>query len=227
MSWIIGDIHGCSFELAELLRRLPKHDPLVFLGDYVDRGPDSSGVIARLLRETERSVFLMGNHEDMLLEHMRSDRTGIWNPWLHPANGGAATLRSYGLDQSAFLADLPAEHRRFLDSLQLYHEGDSFIAVHAGIRVAGFVKLADQEREDLLWIRGEWLSVREAWTGKTVFYGHTPSRYVHGLKDEAKPIEGGRSRGIDTGCVYGGFLTAANSETGELIQVAARKAYSR
>ena len=213
--------------MTELLRLLPKKEPLVFLGDYVDRGPDSSGVLERLLREEERSVFLMGNHEDMLLQHMSTKRAKIWNPWLHPANGGMATLRSYRLDERAFLEDLPFEHQRFLQSLQLYHEDQSFIAVHAGIRVEGFGVLADQARDDLLWIRSDWLSVRETWVGKTVYYGHTPTRHFQGVENEASPIAGGHSLGIDTGCVYGGYLTAANTNTGELIQVAAQRAYSR
>ncbi|HNL70573.1 MAG TPA: metallophosphoesterase, partial [Leptospiraceae bacterium] len=67
--WIIGDIHGCLRELDALLDRIPEHEPLLFLGDYVDRGPDSAGVIERCLREKERSTFLMGNHESMMIHY--------------------------------------------------------------------------------------------------------------------------------------------------------------
>lgn len=227
MSWIVGDIHGCAFELNELLRQIPADETLVFLGDYVDRGPDSSAVIARLIRESERSVFLMGNHEDMLLDHMRPDREAAMGTWLHPLNGGRATLESYGLDERAVLADLPPGHAEFLRSLRLSYEEETFIAVHAGIRVGASTNLAEQDREDLLWIRQEWLNARDTYSGKTIYYGHTPSRHVVGLGNEASPIPGLHSLGIDTGCVYGGFLTAANTVTGDLLQVRAQRAYSR
>lgn len=225
MAWIIGDIHGCAFELGELLRALPKTEPLVFVGDYIDRGPDSAGVIELLLGQRERSVFLKGNHEDMLLAHMRDgDRPHLAEAWLYRPNGGLQTLQSYGLDEAARFSDLPPEHQSFLSNLPLKHEGDDFVVVHAGIRLA-VGGLPAQTPEDLLWIRGDWLMRRDEWTGKKIYYGHTPTRYVHGLADEAKPIHGRASLGIDTGCVYGGYLTAANTDTGELVQIPASQIY--
>ncbi len=227
VTWIVGDIHGCALELSLLLQELPKDDLLVFLGDYVDRGPDSAGVVKQLLKLRHRARFLVGNHESMLLQHMNPKRERAWNAWLHPRNGGMATLQSYGLDERAVLADLPEGHRLFFTDLEPYVEESRFIAVHAGLRLEGFTSLAEQSREDLVWIREDWLNARDDWQGKTVYYGHTPTRHVNGLGREAAPIAGTASLGIDTGCVYGGYLTAAHVESGRLLQIRAREQYCR
>lgn len=224
--WIIGDIHGCLYELDALLAGLPADDPLVFLGDYVDRGPDSAGVIERLLREQERAQFLMGNHEAMMLAYFRDRRSAEGDAWLHPANGGRETLRSYGLRPGARYEELPLSHRRFLESLKLFVEGPDWIAVHAGLRVTGPANLEGQDREDLLWIREPWIRSEALWAGKRVYYGHTPSRYVLGLKNATEPIRGQRSLGLDTGCVYGGALTAVRTTDNMLHQFRARRDYT-
>src|SRR5690349_8000372 len=101
MSWIIGDIHGCLRELNELLKAVPADDPLVFVGDYIDRGPDSAGVVERVLAEHRRSTFLCGNHESMMLAHFHSPQSAEGQSWLYGPNGGMQTLRSYKLPTDA------------------------------------------------------------------------------------------------------------------------------
>ncbi|MBX7057386.1 MAG: serine/threonine protein phosphatase [Leptospirales bacterium] len=222
--WIIGDIHGCLEELEELLDQIDPSDSLVFLGDYVDRGPDSRGVIERLLREKRRARFVMGNHEAMMLAHLDESGSAEGRSWLHPANGGDATLRSYGLRPGARLEELPASHRAFLQELELYVEGEDWIAVHAGVRNNGSTAMNEQLPEDLLWIREDWIRSESRWRGKKIYYGHTPARYVLGLAQACEPIRGRRSVGLDTGCVYGGALSAMHLPDERLLQARSRGA---
>ena len=228
MSWVIGDIHGCHEELEDLLAQIPSKDRLIFVGDYIDRGPASAAVVQRLLREKKRSVFLMGNHEGMLLQYFGPAKNVAW---LWPGNGGLQTLESYGLKaRNLRYEQIPAAHRKFYEKLRLYHEEDDFIVVHAGVRVwqgnsLAPVSIRKQQREDLLWIRLEWINEEHRWKGKKVYYGHTPTRYVRGPNDEKSPMYGKNSVGLDTGCVYGGYLTAVNTDTGDLIQVRAKHVY--
>lgn len=225
MKWIIGDIHGCHAELVKLLERIPSGDPLIFLGDYIDRGPDSYRVVERLLREKDRSVYLMGNHEYMMFCYFQDPHSSEGLAWTYWANGGQSTLKSYGQEPDKPAERIPPLHREFFNSLKLFHEEDDFIAVHAGVRINGSTSMEDQEQQDLLWIRGDWLNQEHLWDGKKIYYGHTPSRYIFGTREQHRPIQGEKSMGIDTGCVYGGFLTAVNSVSGELIQVRASQEY--
>ncbi|MBL8021591.1 MAG: metallophosphoesterase [Leptospirales bacterium] len=221
--WIIGDIHGCLEELEELLHRIPAQDPLLFLGDYIDRGPSASGVIARVMREKHRSHYLLGNHESMMLNYFQDPASDEGRSWLHPLNGGQDTLKSYGLSSGSTYQSIPVSHRQFLETLELSFENQDFIAVHAGLDPTR--DLAHQDRQTLLWIREEWIRAESHWTGKRVYYGHTPTRYVNGLMNQKDPIRGKRSIGLDTGCVFGGFLTAMNAYTDELIQISAKRNY--
>jgi serine/threonine protein phosphatase 1 len=200
---VVGDIHGCRHELDVLLTGfgLVPGDTVVFLGDYVDRGPDVRGVIDRLLALAEnravRSIFLRGNHEDMLLGYL--GRGGQYGE-AFLANGGDVTLRSYGIAGRAsparFEAALPPRHLEFIEATQLlYAEGD-YLMVHAGVHPDR--TLDRQVAHDLLWIRDEFIA-RPHRLGKTVIFGHTPLSNV--LEDLPYKI------GIDTGCVYGGMLT--------------------
>ena len=222
--WIIGDIHGCLRELDALLDRIPEHEPLLFLGDYVDRGPDSAGVIERCLREKERSTFLMGNHESMMIHYFTDPGSDEARSWLHPLNGGKSTLASYRLSPGASFDSVPETHRAFLDSLLLYYESDNFLCVHAGLDVSE-PDISRQMRDTILWIRTPWIQHESKWKGKHVYYGHTPTRYVNGMENYRELIDGRKSTGLDTGCVYGGCLTALNAENGAVIQVAAEKNY--
>ena len=211
----IGDVHGCADELKRLLDALPlgADDTIVFVGDYIDRGHDSRGVIEHLLawraQTPARTVFLKGNHEDMALDFLGLG--GQWGEvWLR--NGGAAALRSYGVGSEIprleVAQHMPGTHLEFMRSLETSFAWDRYLVVHAGIRPG--VPLAAQKTEDLLWIREEFLD-RPHGLGKTVIFGHTPHRRV---------VNGQPYRiGIDTGCVYGGALTCLSVPDGRVWQV--------
>lgn len=207
-----------------MLGRISRREPLIFLGDYIDRGPDVAGCVERLLTEQHRSIFLMGNHEEMLLAHFNHRGETMRGSWTAPVNGGLETLRSYGIGPEAGFNALPKSHRDFFSGLRRSYESEKFIAVHAGVDPLKN-DMASQDAEDFLWIRNRWIAHEARWQGKKVYFGHTPSRTILGADREHEPIRGKKSLGIDTGCVYGGSLTAVNSETGTLIQVPAKKVY--
>lgn len=191
----IGDIHGCLRQLVELLDRVApaEEDQVVFLGDYVDRGPASAGVIDCLIefgRAFPATVFLRGNHEEMFIDYLAGR-----DPAAFLLNGGLKTLNSYH-DRRQW--PIPQAHRTFLDSLADYHQTDDYIFVHAGLRPG--VPLAEQEPRDLLWIRQEFINSDFDW-GRTVVYGHTPLQ---------EPYLTETRMGLDTGCVYGRQLTCCD-----------------
>lgn len=201
--FVVGDIHGCAAELEVLLRGIPltAGDTLVCLGDYCDRGPASKEVIDLLLaveaRDGLTTRFLRGNHEDMWLSFLGRD--GHWGEaWTR--NGGDATLESYGLSTHAAraetLAAMPATHVDFLERTLLYHDTPTHLLVHAGIDPR--LPLARQTSEELLWIREDFIDAPHG-LGRTVVFGHTPSRQIR--------VDLPYKVGIDTGCVYGGALT--------------------
>jgi serine/threonine protein phosphatase 1 len=202
--FVIGDIHGCLSELSCLLESLPlkRADRIVFLGDYIDRGPESKGVVSYLIHMAKTTdhdiVFLKGNHEDMLLGYLGfAGRYGE----MFLANGGQATLASYGMaltamSQVSAMARIPADHLEFFLNLKNYSVEKSFLCVHAGIHP--LKPLAMQNPIDMLWIRNEFISSSHR-LPYTVVFGHTPQREV--LFDLPGKI------GIDTGVVYGGKLS--------------------
>lgn len=212
-TFVIGDIHGCVDEVERLLDFLAPTaaDTFVFLGDYVDRGPSSRGVIDRLLqlqREGTRCVFLKGNHEDMFLAFLGYE--GRY-PDAFLINGGEATLRSYGLEGCtgpAVARHLPPEHLQFLQSLQLYHPEGEFLCVHGGLSPVR--RLDEQVSEDLLWIREEFIASRHPFPF-TVLFGHTPSREVF--------IDLPYKIGLDTGLVYWNKLSCFELGDKELYQI--------
>lgn len=220
----IGDIHGCPDELEVLLSAIApaSGDTVVFLGDYVDRGPASRSLVDRLLRlpgEGFASVFLRGNHEDMLLAYLGvSGRHGE----VYLENGGGATLASYGIPpgtpRHAVRRLFPDAHVDFFRACVLHHIAPPFLFVHAGIRPG--VALAQQEEEDLLWIREEFFVQPHA-LPYTVVFGHTPTR-------EAR-VELPYRIGLDTGLVYGNKLSCLDVDGQRLVQVArgARRATTR
>ena len=193
----IGDIHGCYDQLTALMDIIPidlKKDTLVFIGDYIDRGPQSVEVVDYLIelkRQTPAIIFLKGNHEDMLEKYL--DGTDRFTYLL---NGGQQTLDSY-LNRSAQSGThpIPSEHRQFFKSLRLIYETEEYIFVHAGLRPK--VALESQETEDLLWIRDKFLYSRYDF-GKPVIFGHTPL---------SEPRVESNKIGIDTGAVFGNVLT--------------------
>jgi len=199
----IGDIHGCAAKLKLLLSRLPfdrEHDTLVFLGDYLDRGPDAKGVLDQLCQlraDGVRLIPLLGNHEYLLLEYHRSGDQALL-PYLRRL-GLENTLESYGgasLSALASLTFMPQEHRDFLFSLLSHWESNEYIFVHAGLRHDQ--PLAEQDISDLCEVREPFLS-QERNYGKRVIFGHTPF---------VTPLLTPFRTGIDTGAVYGNLLTS-------------------
>ncbi len=213
-----GDIHGCNDELRVVLNSLrsqhqvTKADQFVFIGDYIDRGPDSKGVIETLLawrREYPKTVFLKGNHEDMLLGFLG---IGGNSGEVYLANGGTEFFKSYGIEPVGPLSELakslPREHLAFLTSLELGVSIGEFLFVHAGINPAR--ALDDQKKSDLMWIRGEFIPVEHK-VGKTVVFGHTPFADVM--------LHMPFKIGIDCGLVYGNLLSAVELVEGTVFQV--------
>ena len=214
--YVVGDIHGRSDLLTrihEAIRIDVRDRPtslkrtVVYLGDYVDRGPGSFNVLETLIRtplEGMKSVYLKGNHEDMMLRFIGGDNAPHW---LH--NGGDATLASYGITASRMTPDasnmealrrrlqdaMPAVHGAFLESLRLFYVAGDYLFVHAGIRPG--VPLDAQRPADLLWIRDPFLMSKNEF-GKCVVHGHTIC-----------PVPEVRLNriGIDTGAFYSGRLT--------------------
>ena len=192
----IGDLHGMLNLVkkieTELWPKLPQGTRLVFMGDYVDRGPDTAGLVEELIRikkEHPETVFLKGNHEQMLLDAYdgKNLEAFLWN-------GGKETLDSYGLGEHE-VSKIPAAHIEFLRGLELMHETQDYLFVHAGIRPG--VPLAKQNIRDLIWIREDFFLSGHDFD-KTIVFGHTPFH---------RPLETNGLIGIDTGAVYGNKLT--------------------
>ncbi len=191
----VGDIHGCLDKLEILLSKISidwDRDLMVFLGDYVDRGPNARGVMELLIEmkrdRSERLIFLKGNHEWMFSQYL----TGRYRS-LFLKNGGRETLCSYHSADGR--VEIPQSHMDFLDHLDLYFETEEYVFVHAGLRPD--VPISDQSPEDLMWIRSPFLESSYDW-GKRVIFGHTPFLI---------PFIENNKVGIDTGAVYGGRLT--------------------
>lgn len=215
-AYAIGDIHGCLDLLDDMLAlieadvgtRAPAKNVLVFLGDLIDRGPDSAQVVERLRQyhpDWARTVFLLGNHEEVMLRVLDGD-VRLLAEWLQ--FGGAECIRSYGVDPaqiatrpaaeaiSALQEAIPAEHvafiRDFADTLSF---GD-YLFVHAGIRPG--VPLSDQLQSDLRWIRHPFLTDTRDY-GCVIVHGHTISSEIDEWPNRI---------GIDTGAYRTGVLTA-------------------
>ena len=198
--YVIGDIHGCLRPLQRLLGKIAPQpgDEVVFIGDYIDRGPESREVVDHVLGLPFRCVFLMGNHEKMLLDYLDGKDEGLFL-----ANGGLETIKSYG----GHVANIPQAHLRFFRDLKPMYETAHYLIVHAGIRP--LVPLEKQSLEDLVWIRQECFQFIGRFP-KPIVFGHTPLRQVLLAPDRI---------GIDTACVYGGKLTCVKLPAREIIQV--------
>jgi serine/threonine protein phosphatase 1 len=201
----IGDIHGCVDQLDTLLHAiaLTSDDHLVLLGDYVDRGPDSAGVLRRIIRlgSTHRVTALMGNHEQMMLT--ARDSHDRFSDWLR--NGGDQTLRSYAGVRGT-LRDVPADHWQFMsEKLVDYLETDTHIFVHAN---AYPDQPMDQQPDYMLrWERCDRIAAHES--GKTIVCGHTP-------QTSGRPMNRGYAVCIDTNACGGGPLTCLDAASGRL-----------
>lgn len=203
----IGDIHGCSAALdavLEAIRPRPE-DRIVTLGDYINRGPDSRGVIERLIQLNERCrlVPLLGNHEEMLLKA----RVGRYPFKFFLDVGGDATLDSYGSDRDLDL--IPDEHFEFLRSCLNYYETDTHIFVHANY--FSNIPMDEQGAMMLRWesIRGMPPSMHDS--GKIVIVGHTSQK-------NGEILDLGHVKCIDTYCYGGGWLTALDVQTEDVWQ---------
>jgi serine/threonine protein phosphatase 1 len=205
LTYAIGDIHGC----LDLLRRAfdliwahagTRGFQIVCLGDYVDRGPDSRGVVEFLMREATRAPLtcLKGNHEAMLLEAVEE---GEWSSWLD--NGGRETLASYD-------GEVPDEHRRWLRSLPACARDADRFYVHGGFRPG--VALADQEEAVCIWIRGRFLDADADELPGHVVHGHTP--YHIDKMDMARPERLPHRTNLDTGACWTGVLGVGVFEPG-------------
>ena len=214
----IGDIHGCVQELEILLlylinrMGLTTEDVVIFVGDYIDRGPSSREVIDLLLEfrgNYPNTYFLRGNHEDMFLEYM-GFKSAAAAPFI--INGGSRTLSSYGislaLGPEEVREQLGTEHLKFFQELLLSVTFGNWLFVHAGVQPG--VPVEEQEDIDLLWIREKFLKTPHE-LPYTVVYGHTPFPRV--MVDMPNKI------GIDTGLVYGNRLTCVELTQGRLIEV--------
>ena len=224
--YVVGDIHG----RADLLKRLVAmlradsaersggHRPmLMFLGDYVDRGPESRAVLDEMVRLKSDPWFkiycLCGNHDQFLLDFLEQPQVG--SMWLE--FGGAATLASYGVqppqssNASAWIAagralgeSMPADHLDFIRTTSLYSTFGDYVFVHAGVRPG--VALRDQHANDLTAIREAFLETPDPLPGRVVVFGHTPYR---------EPLVQPRKIGLDTGACVTGRLTALALQDGE------------
>lgn len=198
--YAVGDVHGRSDLLRAALGAVEAHsgdDPatVILLGDYIDRGPDSRGVIERAMAGPRRAgdtlLALTGNHEDMLLGAVAGVRGALAN-WLW--NGGEETLASYGARSRADLSVIPEAHLDWCRELPITIRTEHRLYVHAGVNPARGID--DQRREDLLWIREPFLSSRRDF-GLHVVHGHTPTSAV-----VLRP----NRTGLDVGAYYSGTL---------------------
>lgn len=223
--YAIGDIHGQSDMLDETLARVEadggKDARIVFLGDYTDRGPDSPGVLDRLIKGQAAGrdwITLMGNHDRMFAWFMQQvprhdPHLLIGYHWLHEKIGGSDTLANYGVTfpDRTRLEDVHAEakqaipqaHVDFLNSLRPIYETEDMAFVHAGIRPG--VPLAEQQENDLVWIR-QIFHEATAPHPKLIVHGHTPVKQAQHY---------GNRVNLDTGAGYGAPMTAAVFEGGD------------
>lgn len=230
-----GDIHGRLDLLKGLMARVRQHIAFnqltdyefVFLGDYVDRGPDSKGVIEYLMahEKSDPTKCLKGNHEDLMVDadpgpgidkptldewRAMEDRMGWWT-----MNGGVQTLNSYGVQDAyanayAGYRQIDKEHLAWMKALPTFYETDTHYFVHAGVNP--HKGLDDQFDHTRMWIREEWLQSNKD-MGKHVVHGHTP----RSAKPELRPFR----TNLDTGAYSTDTLTCGvfNSLQGEPIEV--------
>jgi serine/threonine protein phosphatase 1 len=200
-TYAIGDIHGCLRQLEALVAQCVAEAAgarirFVFLGDYIDRGPDSLGVIAFLMALQAHAaadvVCLSGNHEELALAALSGGDN--LSQWLR--NGGDKTLRSYGV---AAPGDMPPDHMAWLRSLSLSYDDGLRFFVHAGVDPSR--PLDRQSDDDMRWIREPFLSDLRDY-GRLVVHGHTPRK-------DGAPDQKPNRLNLDTAAVLGGPLTAA------------------
>ncbi len=201
----IGDVHGCSRALRALLDAIAPSpmDTIVTLGDYVDRGPDSRGVVEQLLELQSRCklIPLLGNHEIMMLSVLRGELDSfVWQRY-----GGLETIASYDGDLSA----ISSVHREFLDGCRHFHETDRHVYMHANY--LAHLDLPEQPAQILFWTHVSSVLPPPHRCGKIAIVGHTP-------QIEGEILNVGHLICIDTCCFAGGWLTALEVDSGQVWQ---------
>jgi len=209
-TYVVGDLHGRIDLLRGMLRAIADHGEgkdarLIFLGDYVDRGPDSRLVVETMMAlcETRQVVCLKGNHEDMMHRALVGGTVADYRAWI--GSGGGATLRSYGADsREAARARVPAAHLRWMAGLPLTSGDGHRIYVHAGL--APGVAFERQQPEHCLWIRDKFLKAPAEEFDAHIVHGHTP-RWA-GKQQAAQPELLPHRTNLDSGAYETGALTA-------------------
>ena len=211
--YAIGDIHGCSKTFNELLNKIDliEGDELYLLGDYIDRGPDSKGVIDTIFELREKGfnvICLRGNHEFMLLDALKN-REGRDN---FIRNGGKQTLQSFDTVRPI---DLPKEYIIFFESLPFYHEVGDYILVHAGLNFLESDPLTDTEA--MMWIRNWYRWIDYNWLeNRIILHGHTPISLLE-MIDQCENIATNQYVNLDGGCYKNRYLCAFDMTEKKLI----------
>jgi serine/threonine protein phosphatase 1 len=199
--FVIGDVHGCKVSLIALLKKidLKMDDELYFLGDYIDRGPDSKGVFDTIfsLQKAGHTVFcLLGNHEAMLIGAL-SGNVEDRHDWKQ--HGGKQTLRSF---DAVLPEEIPAVYTDFMEKMPLVLEVGDYILVHGGLNFNQTNPL--KETQQMIWIRDWYTKINYPWLGKRIIlHGHTPQS-VQMTLDQAENLELDRVLCLDGGCVFNG-----------------------
>ncbi len=202
----ISDIHGELELFNELLEKVnynPSRDQLILLGDYIDRGPDSKGVLNRVMELKDNgAIVLRGNHDEMMVNSV-DGVLGAKERW--ERNKGLATLQGYDSTLNIMTNPRTKEfttHVNFIRSLDYYYETDNYIFVHAGVEPG--VSMTSADTHKLVWIREEFY---EKYTGaKTIIFGHTPTHLLWGERKLDVFFGENNIIGIDGGAAYGGQL---------------------
>lgn len=217
LTYAVGDVHGCLDKLEALIAACRRHAGgeemlWVFLGDYIDRGPQSAGVVRYMLGlqadASQHVIALKGNHEATVVALLDGSFPAM--DWL--CNGGTATLSSYGVRN---VGELPKAHLEWMRSLPLTYDDGRRLFVHAGVNPRR--PLDAQDDQDLIWIREPFLSDHRDY-GRLIVHGHTPL-------ETAKPDLRPNRLNLDTAAVFGGPLTAAafdDTQTGPIAIIQAQ-----
>jgi len=219
--YAIGDIHGCLGELTSLHKKIlandkfdVKKDLIIYLGDYIDRGKNSKGVINQILKLKNNkinTINLMGNHDEFMIDFLFNKKNNIEN-WIN--FGLDQTIRSYGIEIVDFIKDgfedniidklrnsllekMDEDHINFFKNLELFFETEKYLFVHAGIDPKK--KLEDQNKKDFLWSRSKDFFNKDFKSKKIIVHGHTP---------EPETVNHLFRINIDTGCFFSGKLTS-------------------
>lgn len=198
LTFAIGDIHGCLEQLENLMEKiyekyyyLCSNPKFVFVGDYIDRGPNSKEVLDFLMAlqgwSPDKVICLKGNHEDMMMDAKFRASHAFYN------NGGDKTLKSFGVE---LIADVPEEYIDWMKNLPLYHDDGKRFFVHAGVL---HEPLASNDANTMLWVRDQFLRNTTQWS-RLIVHGHTPRSGIDILPNRIN---------LDSGCVFGDYLTCA------------------